>query len=197
MILGIDPGFASCGYALLSPLKGGKGGAQPIVFSSAGVVRTQKTSRKVPLWEDNARRTGDLYGSLKTVLVTHTDSIRPVLFAVEAESWTRMPSDKLLGMARGAIYSLAFERGAAIEQYSPKEVKKEFCKSGSAKKTEVEEQLISLHPELEELLDRLPKTQRAHAADAAACALFAYRNSNYARILRAAAEQVATINREV
>jgi len=196
MILGIDPGFASCGYAFLSPRRGGGEGPSP-VFKAVGVIRTQKTTKKIPLWEDNTRRTGDLYGSLKNILTMYTDSIRPVLLAVEAESWTRMPSDKLLGLARGAIYSLAFERGAAIEQYSPKEVKSEFCKSGSASKTEVEEQLIKLHPELEEFLSRLPKTQRGHAADAAACALYAHRNSQYARILRAAAEQVAAINNQM
>tara|TARA_R110002020_G_scaffold202722_1_gene405827 strand:+ start:11736 stop:12302 length:567 start_codon:yes stop_codon:yes gene_type:complete len=184
MILGIDPGFASCGYALLSPVKGERESGP--CFTSVGVIRTQKTQKKIPLWEDNTRRTGDLYGSLKTVLVSETDSIAPVLFAIEAESWTRMPSDKLLGMARGAIYSLAFERGGAVEQYGPKELKKEFCGTGSASKTELEEKLIVLHPELEEFLNRLPKTQRSHAADAAACAVYAHRNSNYARILRAA-----------
>ena len=191
MILGIDPGFASCGYALLSPVKGEKEGVPQACFTRVGVVRTQKTTKKVPLWEDNARRTGDLYGTLKAQL---PDNLMPVLLAVEAESWTRMPSDKLLGMARGAIYSLAFERGMALEQFSPKELKKEFCASGSASKTELEEKMVALYPELSEFLLRLPKTQRSHAADAAACAAYAYRNSNYARILRAAAGNVLSIN---
>lgn len=178
MILGIDPGFASCGYALLHPNKGMEGAPQ---FQSVGVIRTQKTTKKIPLWEDNARRTGDLYGSLKAVL---PDTMRPTLFAVEAESWTRMPSDKLIGMARGAIYSLAFEKGAAMEQYGPREVKKEFCDSGSASKADVEEALTAINPELKEFLSRLPKTQRQHAADAAACAIYALRKSQYARLLQ-------------
>ena len=178
MILGIDPGFASCGYALLRPGKGTEGAPE---FESIGVIRTQKTTKKIPLWEDNARRTGDLYGALKARL---PDTMRPILFAVEAESWTRQPSDKLLGLARGAIYSLAFERGCAIEQYGPRELKQEFCDSGSASKGDVEEALITLNPELKTLLNRLPKTQRNHAADAAACALYALRKSQYARLLQ-------------
>ena len=182
MILGVDPGFASCGYALLQPLKGlEEGGSRP-VFIAAGVIRTTKTTKKIPLWEDNASRTQDIYAHLKRVAEMH----KTLLLSIEAESWTRMPSDKLVGMARGAIYSLAFEIGAGIEQYSPKETKKEFCGSGSASKVELEKEILDLHPELLPFLTRLPKTQRAHAADAAACALISYRKSNHVRsILRA------------
>ena len=169
MILGIDPGFASCGYSLLEieddcPR-----------FVSAGVVRTKKTQIKVPSYDDNVRRTQDIYEAIKK----HGESAW--LFAVEAESWTRMPSDKLLGLARGAIYGLAWELGAGLEQYGPKEIKREFMGSASASKQSLEDELISIHPELVALLEHLPTTQRAHATDAAACALMAYRKSNYVR----------------
>mgnify|MGYP003646411915 CR=1 FL=1 len=170
MILGIDPGFASCGYALLELDK-----EDVPRFSFAGVVRTQKTHLKIPLYTDNVQRTQIIYEHLKTF--AHT----AIFFAVEAESWTRMPSDKLLGLARGAIYGLAYELGAGLEQYGPKEIKREFVDSASASKGALEEKILELHPELVALLEPLPKTQRAHASDAAACALMAFRKSNYVR----------------
>jgi len=171
MILGIDPGFASCGYSLLE-IEGGN----PL-FVSAGVVRTKKTHLKIPSYDDNVQRTQDIYQQLKS------QGSKAWLFAVEAESWTRMPSDKLLGLARGAIYGLALELAAGLEQYGPKQIKREFIGSASASKQSLEDELISLHPELVALLEQLPKTQRAHAADAAACALMAYRKSNYVRTI--------------
>lgn len=165
IILGIDPGFASMGYALLEVREGTP------VFVGAGVVRTQKDQRKVLSYNDNCKRAQHLYKKLEEL------SHGALLFAVEAESWTRMPSDKLLGIARGAIYSVAAARVLPLEQYSPKEMKE--CLSGKkgTSKADVENILITKHPELGAYLDGLPKSQRNHAADAAACAYTASRCS--------------------
>lgn len=176
LIIGIDPGFASMGLALLQR----EGGSYR--FTKATTIRTAKSGRKVPKWVDNAERTAKIFGTL----MTYVPDPRPrTIWAIEAESWTRMPSDKLVGMARGAIYSAAFNVGGAIDQYSPKDIKKELCGSGSASKKSVEAAVCELHPELRPHLVLLPKTQREHAADAAACALYCLRQSQYARFFGA------------
>ena len=169
LVVGIDPGFASMGYALLELQSGDP------VFVDAGVVRTRKSNKKVLSCIDNFERTSHLYRELKL------KSSGALLFAVEAESWTRMPSDKLIGLARGALYGLATEMNVALEQYSPQDVKDCIHGKRSASKQDIERTMLDGHVELGAYLDALPKGQRQHASDAAACAYTALKRSNIVR----------------
>ena len=169
LVVGVDPGFASMGYALLELQSG-----YP-VFVGAGVIRTRKSTRKVLSCDDNFERTAELYRELKR------RSGGALLFAVEAESWTRMPSDKLIGLARGALYGLATEMDVPLEQYSPQDVKDCIEGKRSASKQDIERTMLDGHVELGAYLDALPKGQRQHASDAAACAYTALKRSTIVR----------------
>jgi Holliday junction resolvasome RuvABC endonuclease subunit len=105
------------------------------------------------------------------------------MFAIEAESWTRMPSDKQLGLARGVIYSVAASFDIPIVQITAKDVKHFLTGSKKASKEDVLTAL-SERSNLEKELAHLPRGQWQHAADAAGCALYAWECSELARLYR-------------
>tara|TARA_R110002020_G_scaffold45085_1_gene129255 strand:+ start:2960 stop:3295 length:336 start_codon:yes stop_codon:yes gene_type:complete len=105
------------------------------------------------------------------------------MFAVEAESWTRMPSDKQLGLARGVIYSVAATWDTPIVQVTAKDVKHFLCGRKNASKDEVLNELFT-RTKLEKRLAHLPRGQWQHAADAAGCALYAWDDSSLAQLYR-------------
>lgn len=179
MILGIDPGFASMGVAILSDLHR-EGGSPPLVFSEATVLRTKKNNNKVLSWDDNEARVRYLYRSLNELIRAYDVK----LMAVEAESWTRMPSDKQLGLARGAIYGLSEQWELPIMQVTAVDMKHFLCDNKKASKQDVEEALSSQYPNLKARLNELPRTQRQHAADAAGCALYANHHNKWLKLLR-------------
>ena len=172
-ILGIDPGFASLGYSVVDP---------DIVMTclEAGVIRTQKSKSKVPSYVDNMQRAQVIAAELSRIIKKH----EPVLIIVEAESWTRTASDKLLGIARGVIYGLAEYNLIPIEQVQPQLMRSTLLDKKSASKSELESWLLKHVLDLEEHLDVLPKGQRGHAADATGVAVTATRRSDLFRLLR-------------
>lgn len=176
-ILGIDPGFSSLGAAVLSVP--GEGGLPKVCFREASVFRTQKNKNKVLVWDDNVKRCQQIHSFLSNLC----DMNRFLMFAVEAESWTRMPSDKQLGLARGVIYSVAATWDIPIVQVTAKDVKHFLCGKKSASKDAVLEELCK-QTNLEEELAYLPRGQWPHAADAAGCALYAWEHSELARLYR-------------
>ena len=175
-ILGIDPGFSSLGTAVLS-LQGGGGSAQ--TFDEANVFRTQKDKKKVLVWDDNVKRCQQIH----TYLSDLCDINNFIMFAIEAESWTRMPSDKQLGLARGVIYSVAATYDIPIVQVPAKDVKHFLTGSKKASKEHVLAAL-SERSNLEKELAHLPRGQWQHAADAAGCALYAWECTELARLYR-------------
>lgn len=175
-ILGIDPGFSSLGTAVLS-LQGGGGSVQ--TFDEANVFRTQKDKKKVLVWDDNVKRCQQIHAYLSDLCNTHNF----IMLAIEAESWTRMPSDKQLGLARGVIYSVAASFDIPIIQITAKDVKHFLTGSKKASKEAVLAEL-SQRSNLEKELAHLPRGQWQHAADAAGCALYAWERSELARLYR-------------
>ena len=158
-VLGIDPGFRSLGWAIIEY----DGSLAKCV--EAGVIRTQNSKHKT-IGED-----------LKNVCTSYNIK----LIAVEAESWTRTSSDRVIGMARGLIYGLAVDRWP-ITQWHPKDVKQELTGKKSASKTEITEWLCDNIPGASKYLMRIPKTQREHAADAAAIALTEIKRGNLVKL---------------
>ena len=176
-ILGIDPGFSSLGIAVLS-IPGG-GGLPKVCFKEADVLRTQKDKKKVLVWDDNVKRCQRIHAFLSDLC----DKNNFLMFAVEAESWTRMPSDKQLGLARGVIYSVAATRDIPIIQITAKDVKHFLTGSKRASKEDVLSALQE-RTNLGEELAELPRGQWQHAADAAGCSLYAWERSELARLYR-------------
>lgn len=170
-VLGIDPGFRSLGWAIIEY----DGSLAKCV--EAGVIRTQKSKHKIPVWQDNQARCKTIGEDLKNVCTSYNIK----LIAVEAESWTRTSSDRVIGMARGLIYGLAVDNWP-LTQWHPKDVKQELTGKKSASKTEITEWLCDNIPGASKYLMRIPKTQREHAADAAAIALTEIKRGNLVKL---------------
>lgn len=108
-------------------------------------------------------------------------------FAVEAESWTRTSSDRVIGMARGIIYGLACTNGYSVIQWHPKDAREEILGKKSAGKVELEQWLCENVDGVSKQLKPITTSQRNHAADAAAIAITEIRRGNLAKIFMAAA----------
>ena len=175
-ILGIDPGFRSLGWAVIEC------DGSSTVCLEAGVIRTAKSKHKIPVWQDNQ----DRCEVLAQQLLFKAKAYAINLIAVEGESWTRTSSDRVIGMSRGIIYGLACAYNYPVIQWHPKDVKKELTGRKSASKTEIQDWLCENVDGVRKHLDLIPKTQKEHAADAAAIAVTELRRGNLAKIFMAA-----------
>jgi len=179
IVFGIDPGFASLGWAAIHFTNDSHGNPQ-LKCCGAGVIRTKKTKEKIPLYKDNQDRAENIAQALLNLTKEHS----AILIAVEAESWTRTASDKLLGIARGVIYGMARTGNYPLEQYPPQLVRKELIGKQAVSKTDLEDWLRANVKDLGTHLDKLPKGQRNHAADAAGVAITAIRRGTTVRLLQ-------------
>jgi crossover junction endodeoxyribonuclease RuvC len=148
-VIGIDPGLAATGLAVVA---GGDGGA-------AGVVRatTLRTSPGAP----EAERLRSVFHAVVGAIREH----RPEALAVERLLWGRnVGSAMSVARASGVILLAAAEAGLEAFEYAPLEVKMAVTGDGSAGKAEVRRALARLHGVAD-----LPK--EADAADAVAVAV--------------------------
>ena len=158
-VLGIDPGFASMGWAVIS--FGGDGPA----CQSAGLIKTKRDPIQSK-HDDNLYRIQRIAQSLERI----EGLFAPSFVACEAMSWTRHANaDRAVAMAWGAIGTALLE--VPIIQISPVDVKDRLCGMKTASKALVEERVIARISGAGEWLDRVAKTQRNHVADAMAVAL--------------------------
>lgn len=145
LVLGIDPGLASTGYALVESVSG------KLRCRDHGVVRT---SPRTP----HEQRLRHIHDEIAALLVTDVTG-------VAIESWFIHPVSKAaMGMAeaRGAALVAIAGAGVTVQEYSPNTVKQSVTGSGSADKQQVRAMV-------ERLLGVRPTTD--HAADAMALAI--------------------------
>lgn len=149
VVIGVDPGVAATGVAVVA---GGPGGAAGVV--SAGTVRTHPGSPE-------ADRLRSVYRAVVSAVRDH----RPEAVAVERLMWGRNVGSAM-GVARasGVILLAAAEAGVAVFEYAPLEVKMAVTGNGAAGKREVRTALERLHGVAD-----LPR--EADAADAVAVAV--------------------------
>lgn len=158
-VLGIDPGFASMGWAVIS--FGGDGPA----CEEAGIIKTKRDPIQSK-HDDNLYRIQKIAQSLEKIEAT----FNPAFVACEAMSWTRHANaDRAVAMAWGAIGTALLE--VPIIQISPVDVKNRLCGMKTASKALVEERVKDRILDAGEWLERIAKTQRNHVADAMAAAL--------------------------
>ena len=163
VILGIDPGFTSLGWALLD-LSDAHPGPHCI---GAGVIRT-KPDNTIKRCDDNVRRIGILAGALRK-LQKENDCI---LIAAEAQSWTSFQKpDRAVAMAWGIIGTIGEIWAIPVLQFRPQEIKKAICNDASASKKTLENALGASIGGAFEHLACISKTQRNHAADALGAAV--------------------------
>jgi len=148
-ILGIDPGLATTGYAVLD----GHGRSARLV--EAGTV---SSNRRKPLEE----RLGTIYTGIKHVM----EEFAPEALAVEDlySSYKNPRTAIVMGHARGVIYLCAGEMGLPVHAYPPRKVKLALVGSGAATKRQVQMMIQMVFK-----LDRPPEPD--DVADAAAVAL--------------------------
>ncbi|MGH2826706.1 MAG: crossover junction endodeoxyribonuclease RuvC [Actinomycetota bacterium] len=127
-VLGIDPGVATMGYAVVER-SGSK--LAPVVF---GVVRT-------PPDQPQARRLVMLRGALEVIVSDH----RPDVAAVERLFFTTNAKTAMaVGQASGIALATAAEAGLDVSDYTPNEVKQSVCGYGGASKAQVQAMVAAL-----------------------------------------------------
>jgi crossover junction endodeoxyribonuclease RuvC len=132
LALGIDPGFASLGYALVDV------SVSEVVVGSLGVITTEKSNKKqnVLASSDNLRRARELARLLQP-LVQEAGVI-----CVEAMSFPRNASAAAkVAMSWGVLACLSELSDVPIVQVSPKELKQAVCGDATASKEKVAEAL--------------------------------------------------------
>jgi crossover junction endodeoxyribonuclease RuvC len=130
LVIGIDPGVAATGLAVVA---GGQGGSAGVV--SAVTVRTRPGSP-----EPSRLRT--LFHSVMAAVERH----RPKAIAIERLLWGRNVTSAM-GVARasGVVLLAAAEAGLPAFEYAPLEVKLAVAGNGTAGKPDVRRALEKLH----------------------------------------------------
>ncbi len=145
-ILGIDPGSRITGFGLIE-LDGKK-----LSYVESGCIRAGD---------------GDFAGRLKTIFDGVSDIVEiygPTEVAIEKVFMHRNPDSALkLGQARGAAICAVMNRGLALSEYTPSEIKKATVGKGNASKDQVQHMVQALL--------KLPGMPQEDAADALAVAL--------------------------
>lgn len=162
MIIGVDPGLASTGYAVVQ-----KQGSR-LAAVSCGTLRT---SPRIP----HAERLRALYDGISAVV----EELSVEEAAIEA--WFVHPVSKsAMGMAeaRGAIIAALAGHDLAVAEYSPNEVKQAVTGNGRAEKQQMRFMVARLASGV--------TAESDHAADALAVAICHLNRSPLADALRKA-----------
>lgn len=147
-VLGIDPGTAITGYAIVEEEEGN------LHLVDIGVVNTPA---KTPL----PSRLQQIYTGLTDVIVTH----KPAAAAVEQLFFSRNVRTAMsVGQARGVVLLALANAGLPIAEYTPMQIKQAVTGYGSADKRQVQEMVRMLLS-----LRDIPRPD--DAADAAAVAI--------------------------
>ncbi len=121
IVLGIDPGTATCGFGIVA-LEAGR-----LRFVDAGVVRTPSNA-------SDADRLRQLHEALGVLMAEH----RPQRVGVERLFFQRnVRTAMAVGQARGVALLAAAEAGLAVDEPTPNEVKQAVCGNGAADKQQV------------------------------------------------------------
>jgi crossover junction endodeoxyribonuclease RuvC len=149
LVLGIDPGTATIGYAIVRDLP--DGGNEAVDY---GVIITPKS-------EPAAVRLVQIYEQVKAIIILH----QPDSAAVEKLFFQKNITTAIaVGQARGVIMLALAQAGLEIGEYTPNEIKQAVTGYGSADKRQVQEMVRVLLS-----LEKIPKPD--DAADALAIAI--------------------------
>ena len=127
-VLGIDPGYATTGYAVIERVRGG------LTAVAIGAVKT-------PSKESHAVRLATLRTELLDIIATHGPSamaVERLFFTVNAR--TAMA----VGQASGVAMATAGEAGLPVTEYTPTEVKQSVTGTGTAPKQQVQAMIAAL-----------------------------------------------------
>lgn len=149
LVLGIDPGTATIGFALVRDLPDGNNEAVEY-----GVITT-------PKGDTAPQRLMQLYEELNAILARY----KPDSAAVEKLFFANNVTTAIgVGQARGVVLLALAQAGLEVGEYTPNEVKQAVTGYGGADKKQVQEMVRVLLS-----LDKIPKPD--DAADALAIAI--------------------------
>jgi crossover junction endodeoxyribonuclease RuvC len=160
-ILGIDPGTAIVGWAIV------EGEGQDLSLVECGVIRT-------PANDPLAERLCTIYRSINEML----DRFQPHGVGVEQLFFARNITTALpVAHARGVILLAIQQRGLPLEEFTPMQVKQAVTGYGGADKAQMQEMVrLSLG------LEQAPHPD--DAADAVAVALCYHQTARFIRLTR-------------
>ena len=162
-VLGIDPGFASLGYAVM--LLSGDGEGDEVV--EVGVFHTTKSSKKtkVRASDDNLRRARLLYGMLDTIFCRFDINI----LCAETMSFPRNASTAgKLAMCWGVLAAIVESRSMPVVQASPQSIKDVLTGRKDASKQDVRDALEERYPgQFDSFVEASNKGDLEHGFDAA------------------------------
>jgi Holliday junction resolvasome RuvABC endonuclease subunit len=159
VILGLDPGLASCGWAIVAP------GTGRVV--DLGVIVTEPDPA-IAKSTDRARRVLAIVGTMGELVATHHVT---AIAAEAALTFGHVGAAAAQNLCWGAVIGLTHALGLELVEVVAKQWQRAIV-PGAGKVTYalVESALAGyLGPQLE----RLPKAQRTHAADAVGIGLYA------------------------
>jgi Holliday junction resolvasome RuvABC endonuclease subunit len=190
-VLGIDPGFASIGLAVVA-LGPNPQDDRPVKMA---LLRTQKSNakRKVRASDDNLERAKEIASFLQTMVSRYNIK----LICAETMSFPRHASVAAkIAMCWGVVAAISTREKIPVTQASPQEIKKMMCQNKSASKEEVQASLNLLfrHDLVgpNTILEAgIPASQLEHPYDALA-AVVACRESEVVLLLRRMIECAAS-----
>lgn len=151
VVMGIDPGTATTGYAFVRGVPGETSGQQALAY---GVVET-------PAGDPMPVRLLALFRALQRLIAQH----HPDVGAVERLFFGRNTTTAIsVGQARGVALLAMAEGGLAVTEYTPIEVKQAMAGFGRAQKAQMQRMMQALLD-----LETLPHPD--DAADALAVAM--------------------------
>lgn len=188
IVLGLDPGFSSFGWAAVRLLP--EGGERVL---DVGCIRTERGKGKVLVRDDDRRRAAELARGLLAV----AGRFEPAVLSAEALSHvnpreSRMPiaTTVKVGRAWGEVDMLTEQLETALVQVAPQTIKKVLCGIASASKADVQRELVRRYPELASLLASIPASFREHPVDALG-AVVATLHTNELRLARRYGREIA------
>lgn len=150
-ILGIDPGVATTGWAIVDFIN------NQISVVDFGVITTLKG-------EVHYNRLGEIYDDLSMII----DKFKPERAGVELLLFTNNAKTAMqVGEARGVVLLCLNQKNLSITQLTPPQVKSSVTGSGRADKKQVQENVKRICG-----FDKLPKPDDAADAIAVAIATF-------------------------
>ena len=128
IVVGIDPGLAKVGYGVLSRANGY---LTPLDF---GCIKTDSDQR-------HSQRLREIYDQISLIF----DEYSPAWIAVEQLFFSRNVTSAMhVSEARGVLLLAAEQRGIAIAEYTPNQIKQAVTGSGRADKHQVQEMMQRL-----------------------------------------------------
>lgn len=162
-VLGVDPGVARTGYAVIERLD------DRLACSCLGVITTSPD-------DSQAVRLARLWASLGDIISAH----RPDVAAVERLFFNaNVKTAMAVGQASGVVLATAAEKGLEVTDYTPLEVKQSVVGHGGASKSQVQAMVTALLR-----LDAPPKPP--DAADACALAICHLNRAGLRRVIESA-----------